>query len=278
MGIEKHGIKFILRAIKHHGLNTRETLTLGRQGLHTNIDELSSLLPGSSSKLLESRYAESFLEYLGAKKVDSMDASSYEGATIVHDLNLPISSELYGKYSAVIDGGTLEHILNLPTALQNAINLLKKNGHLIMFSPANNFFGHGFYQFSPELFDGVFGEHNGMELIEMIACECFDDEMRWFQVAKPSEIGRRVLLRSHFCVLLLVIAKRTSDVPVDKIIAMQSDYAVAWVNNEKAIGIHAQSILRKFWLIDFIKSLARKFVYTNRLSQDSKAFRELDNF
>jgi hypothetical protein len=279
MGIEKHGVKFIIRARECHRLDLTHTLTLGRQGLHVSEEELLRHAQGcDTAAMLRSRFCEDFLRYLGAQQVDSMDASAYEGATIVHDLNQPIDQSLHGKYTTIIDGGTQEHVLNITQSLTNAINLLAPGGHLLMMTPTNNYCGHGFYQFSPELFDSVMGPHNGMELVEMIACECFEDETRWFKVARPSVIGRRVMLRSHFCVLLLVIARRIGNEPVEKITAMQSDYSAAWDDSAKAESIHRQNggktglcgLLKKA-----LKRMARKMVYSNRLELDREAFSEI---
>ena len=50
-------------------------------------------------------YVDGVLRYLGAEQVDSIDASEYEDAAKVHDLNL-IPPELEERYSVVVDGGT----------------------------------------------------------------------------------------------------------------------------------------------------------------------------
>ena len=85
-----------------------------------------------------------------------MDASSFEGATVVHDLNLPITEALKGRFDVVCDAGTIEHVMNFPTAIRNCMEMVRVGGHLILGTPANNFFGHGFYQFSPELWFRLF--------------------------------------------------------------------------------------------------------------------------
>lgn len=89
---------------------------------------------------------------LGAGNVSSCDFSGYEKATLIHDLNVPIGPEWHERFDMVIDGGTLEHVFNFPVAIANCMNLVKTGGHLLLFSPSNNMCGHGFYQFSPELF------------------------------------------------------------------------------------------------------------------------------
>ena len=51
----------------------------------------------------------------------------------------------------VIDGGLLEHVFDFPTAIRNCMRMVRQGGHLILNLPVNNFPGHGFYRFSPEL-------------------------------------------------------------------------------------------------------------------------------
>jgi 2-polyprenyl-3-methyl-5-hydroxy-6-metoxy-1,4-benzoquinol methylase len=76
--------------------------------------------------------------------VSSIDASDYENATYVHDLNVPIPDHLKGQFDLVDDGGTLEHVFNFPVALRNCMEMVKVGGHLLLNVPTNNFVGHGF--------------------------------------------------------------------------------------------------------------------------------------
>lgn len=69
-------------------------------------------------------YCEEFLRQVGARDITSIDASGYERASIVHDMNLPIGSELRRRFSVLIDGGTLEHIFNFPVAIRNCMEML----------------------------------------------------------------------------------------------------------------------------------------------------------
>src|SRR5690606_18138908 len=109
-------------------------------------------------------YADDFLrDALGARELDVMDYSAYEGAAVIHDLNQPVPGALHERFDAVIDGGALEHIFNFPVALSNLMNMTKPGGRVFLFLPANNLCGHGFYQFSPELMFRVFTEANGFE-------------------------------------------------------------------------------------------------------------------
>ena len=41
-------------------------------------------------------------EFLGIKNLSIIDASGYEGADIIHDLNEPVPENLHGRFDAVI--------------------------------------------------------------------------------------------------------------------------------------------------------------------------------
>jgi hypothetical protein len=102
-------------------------------------------------------YAEKLLRAFGATEIVSGDGSPYEGATFIHDFNNPLPEEITDQYDTVFDGGSLEHIFNVPVALANLMKLTRVGGRLLSVNGANNMLGHGFYQFSPELlFSRVF--------------------------------------------------------------------------------------------------------------------------
>jgi hypothetical protein len=84
-------------------------------------------------------------------------------ADIIHDMNLPVDDSLRGAFSTVIDIGSLEHVFDTKQCLWNLFKLLKVNGHLLLDTPCNGYFGHGLHTFSPEcLIQAV--EINGFEV------------------------------------------------------------------------------------------------------------------
>ena len=107
------------------------------------------------------KYADDLFHGLGATTLDVMDVSGFEGANILHDLNQPVDTRLHNAYDCVFDGGALEHVFNFPLALKNCIEMVKVGGCFITITPANNWCGHGFYQFSPELFYRILSRENG---------------------------------------------------------------------------------------------------------------------
>lgn len=84
--------------------------------------------------------------------VESLDVSDYEDADHIHDLNLPTPPALSARFGTVLDGGTLEHVFDVPQALRNMKALLRAGGRIIHMSPVSNWAEHGYYQFSPTLF------------------------------------------------------------------------------------------------------------------------------
>lgn len=112
------------------------------------------------------------------------------------------------------------------------MQMLRIGGHYLGIAPANNFMGHGFYQFSPELYFSIFSQQNGFELISLIA---FEDHPRgaWFSVRSPKEVKGRVMLVNNEPVYLLVVARRFAKTGIFDTTPQQSDYMTAWNPDEK---------------------------------------------
>src|SRR5688572_26530725 len=195
MGIDAKVAAFLFGA-KATGVDYSHSLMIGRQFFDPDRRELTHMLrlqglKTSASELLEQSggWAEASLRLLGAQSVDSMDASSFEGASIVHDLNHPVDQSLHARFSMIFDGGTLEHVFHFPQAIQNCMNMLNVGGSFIQVAPANNFMGHGFYQFSPELLYQVFSSGNGFRIVVMLLQEDVRGG-RSYIVASPSVVGK----------------------------------------------------------------------------------------
>lgn len=228
MGIDIHGLNFL-----RHARNRKlfgDTLTIGRQGLHVSEKVVRDLIRPESAYRNE-EYCESLLiEYFGATSVHSVDHSGYEKATHIHNMNEPIPQDLMSKYDTVVDGGCLEHIYNAPQALRNCSQFVKPGGQIIHMLPANNFCGHGFWQFSPELFFSLYSPENGYEETEVFLAD-LGDTRKWFIVHKP-ENGKRVNAESSRPLYVLV---RTvlKDLEFDHSNVQQSDYVYEWGNSGK---------------------------------------------
>jgi hypothetical protein len=236
MGLNVNDIKFLLWA-KKTGVDFTQAVTIGRQRLYLDVNSMQAVLaafgihePKDKVEALfldQKGYAEPFLKFLGAAKVDSIDASAYEGASNVLDMNQPIQEGLKGRFSVVIDGGSLEHVFNFPVAIRNCMEMVQPNGHFIGITPCNNYMGHGFYQFSPELFYRIFTEQNGFEVEKMILYETAP-MTRWYEVIDPEQIAQRAEAHTWRHTLLIVLARKTAVKPLFTTTPQQSDYASIW--------------------------------------------------
>ena len=237
MGVNNHVLRLLLHARKQ-GAKFDRTITIGRLDALLTPTQLEQefaafgehLEPGEAQRLLHARdrYCEPIIERLGAQIVDSLDASDYEGASVIHDLNAPIAEERKGRYSLVIDGGTLEHVFHFPEALKTCMSLAEVGGHVMLCLPANNEMGHGFYQFSPDLFFRAFSDENGYRLKGVFLVPAYSDG-EWLKVGDPALLRQRVgYNRSIEELTILVLAERMRDVPLFAKPPQQSDYVAAW--------------------------------------------------
>jgi SAM-dependent methyltransferase len=241
MGIDLHNLNFLAHA-QDLGVSYGRTLGIGRQAVFVEDRELHAharlrarpALPPAPPGV--PRYFEPLLQqWFGAQQVDAVDASAYEHAPLVHDMNLPWPAALPGRgsYDAVLDFGCLEHVFDFPTAWRNCIDLCRVGGHIFHALPANNLAGHGFYQFSPELFFNLYRRERGFEL-RAVFYALKADPAHWWRVANPIEVRRRVNLRNSHETYLLVLARKLHDVgPLPAV--QQSDYAEAeWLRDGSA--------------------------------------------
>lgn len=246
MGLNVNGTRLLLSSMRQ-GIDFSKTLTIGRQGLYIQAPAFQKNLRDfgfgniDHQALLEQQegFAEPFLRLLGAEVTDSMDVSDYEKATVIHDMNHPVPDTLKEKYSVVLEGGSLEHIFNFPTAIKNCMEMVRPGGYFLGISPTNNYMGHGFYQFSPELYFRIFDAANGFELQDILF---FNDtknirtqrQSKFYKLKDPARLNRRVELTNAYPSYLYIVAKRVEVKPIFEKIPQQSDYAqVAWMKKQK---------------------------------------------
>jgi hypothetical protein len=236
MAIDFNVARLLLSA-RQFGVCFRSTATIGRLNFSMTPELLTELLVDFSClpdqetlKKLHAAcwsYAEPFLEFLGSEEIVSIDASGYENATCVHDMNLPIAPEMKSRFDVVIDGGTLEHVFNFPVAIRNCMEMVKVGGHFLGVTTANNYCGHGFYQFSPELFFRVFSGENGFTTERVLISEV-QPNATWFEAMDPDTVNRRVEFINDRPTYILVQARRLAEKEVFRKPPQQSDYVSAW--------------------------------------------------
>ena len=224
MGIDIHALQLLKHNQKTNGKLGR-TITLGR---------LSVLLgPKLAKKWVgtdQGAWCEDLLmRHFGATEVDSIDNSHYEGAKIIFDYNQPVPKELHQQYDTVIDFGCSEHIFNVAQVFKNTADICKIGGRILHILPADNFCGHGFYQFTPEFFLSIYSNKNGYRDTEIFLSDLYNYK-EWHKVSKP-EGGERINIKTRNETYILVITKKNSEVALK---AQQSDYQHIWNESQSA--------------------------------------------
>jgi SAM-dependent methyltransferase len=210
---------------------------LGRQGFH---------IPAQSRELAESilrsqdpqasldeiqppgeAWAESLFRYFGSTTINALDASAFEGADIVHDLNLPVPDHLRGVFDTIFDGGTIEHIFDVPAVFRNVRAMLAPGGLFLSINAANNQLGHGLYQFSPELMWRAFSPENGYS-IEAMYLAPMGVTPSLSEAPDPKAAGKRLEIGVTHVATYLVLAARRVQTQSEEVGVYQSDYSRAW--------------------------------------------------
>lgn len=233
MGIDVATLDFLMSNRQYFRGNF---LMLGRQGLHLWGDNFERgrdvFMAHDHSHQYESIFrqdgwhSDDFFKYLGVSSVDSMDYSGFEGASIVHDLNKPVPIDLHNKYDTIFDGGTIEHVFDVKTVMENIKAMIKVGGTFIAVSPANNLMGHGFYQFSPELFRTVFSKDAGYEFHKFQLMGIMETEHKIMDLLEPPKGQRQEIKTGPAAMFNCVIIGKVKDVNVSDY--QQSDYLREW--------------------------------------------------
>lgn len=253
MGISYLGARMMWDA-RQRGVCFDKVLTLGHQALRLFPSEVAffrnvyrqtfdaTVTPIDGHRWEE--YVDGFLrDFLGSTSISVLDASVYEGADTIHDMNSPVPKAWHGQYDVVIDGGSLEHIFNVPVAFANLANMLKVGGTIFINTPANNLMGHGFYQFSPELMFRVFSEANGFAIQDVLLYEAgypsveLTKKNTVYKVIDPDSVRQRVGLMNKKAVMMMVEAKKVRAADMFATPPLQSDYVAMWETAEQGAAV-----------------------------------------
>jgi hypothetical protein len=257
MGLDAHGYNFLKYCVNNSAMGN--VATIGRQGIHLSNDALKSL--GISNGDKGDRYIEQLLiGRFGATRVDSFDISDYENATFLHDFNNKISQDHAQKYDWILDLGTTEHIFNLPQAFENYRSMLSIGGRIVHVLPANNFNGHGFWQFSAELFFSLYNSSNGFGEVRIFFAD-LNKENIWYRAPRPHS-GERTVFWSETETYILVFARKSANVS-HPFYLQQSDYLSDW--SQGLSSVDRIDILSSRLTSNFIKDALRNIPGLNLL-------------
>ena len=153
--------------------------TLGRQHVYFTYDMLAARAAQAGVRLTSAEITphrepalakqgfisdDSLFAALGFSESVRIDVSDYEAVEEVFDLNADETpAHLIGRFDVLLDTGTLEHVFHIPNALKHLYRLVKPGGRIIHNTPASNHLDHGFWMFSPTVFQDYYAA-NGFEI------------------------------------------------------------------------------------------------------------------
>ncbi len=226
MGIDIDSFQFLVYALKKKKFG--RTATMGRQEIRPLRRKDIKRILHLPKEIDYGEWCENLLiDHFHSSKVDSFDYSDYEDCTFTHDMNKPLPSTLTTpnhQYDTILDIGTFEHIYNLPQAFKNISSMCADGGVIIHAVPANNMCGHGFWQFSPELFYSLYSESNGYAETEVFFVNKTNSKY-WYKVKIP-ENGIRRVVQNKDEVYALVRTKKVKTFSHDNV--QQSDFVRVW--------------------------------------------------
>jgi len=237
MGLSRPALRFLTRTARRQPFHGT-WLTLGRQCVYATFTDLvqvcreegvrpaelppgcsvSSNIPSWQGTWHERNTSDvAVLRTLGAAEVLALDYADFEGAELVHDLNLPVPPAWQERFDGILDGGTLEHIFDVPAALGNVVRMLRVGGRVIHINPCNNFANHGFYQFSPTLLADYYHANDLADVQVFVAEETMTyDQVTSWELFEFDLRRQPVLMTSRRRLLLVVVAEKTAASTADR--------------------------------------------------------------
>jgi len=213
-----------------------------RKGVAAKLlaETIEKHMPGLTEDQLknpDNQYSENFFKQLGYDSVDSMDMSTFEGATIIQDLSGKLDSSLKERFDVIYDGGTCEHIFELPKAFRNIHKMLKPGGTLIGHSPCNNWINHAFYQISPEMVYGFWEKAMGYEVLHVYLQPLLPNFAGHVATTtNPNETGKRPRIRGELPknspLILNYAVRKPLKSGAGKSKVYQTDYVEKWQDDK----------------------------------------------
>jgi hypothetical protein len=207
-------------------------------GIHTNIVPLLVDIAGRSSfsgtictlgiqDLPEGTDQSAFFRGLGFSRVETLDLPGIDGADHAFDLNeSELPPHLVGRFEVVLNGGTLEHVFHVPSALTSITRMLRAGGYAIHLLPCNGWVDHGFYQISPTLMFDYYVAAK-FQVLESAMCSFeLNDPERWMiRSIAPGELGDGLAGSLDSGVHLYLFVAQRGEAVIERPRPLQSLYA-----------------------------------------------------
>ena len=164
MGINQNVFKLLLLENSYKPI-TGNFLSIGKHTVSMNNNIICNLLKDYGMPFLNNKDIDTSTRHSSKKnlsdtallksfsnaKYSCLDVSNYEGANIIHDMNLPIPNSLKNKFDFIYNGSCMDNIFNPVSFLINTTEMLKPGGRILHHERSTT--GAGAYlAFSPEYF------------------------------------------------------------------------------------------------------------------------------
>jgi len=195
MGINKQALAMILNEHKYRPI-TGKYLSIGKQTVTIPEKIIFDLFAqySISDELLKEKYADpvnidtatrhgqgsifdhSLIASFSSCDYNCLDVSDYEGATIIHNMNIDIPELYHNTYDFIYNGSCMDNLFDPVTFLKNTSKMLKPGGRIIHLECASALAG-AYLSFSPEWFFSYYAINGYFDckVYAIVARESSDD-------------------------------------------------------------------------------------------------------
>jgi hypothetical protein len=165
MGLNRQSAKLILAEHAFRPI-MGDVMLCGRQTVHIGVTEIRELMhqlniierddwqfsPDQITRASSGGISDSsFFAMFTNAKFESIDISSYEGATNIHDMCMSVPEHLEGIADFIYNGSCMDNVFDPCTFLINTSKMLKPGGRIVHIEHASLWPG-AYLMFSPEWF------------------------------------------------------------------------------------------------------------------------------
>lgn len=180
----------------------------------------------------------SLFSMFGKVNYQTLDISSYEHASIVHNLNIPVPKILENQFDFIIDGGTFDHLFDLKTCFENVTKLLKPGGRIFQWNAASNYANAGYLSFSADFFNDYYTLNNYADCRTFFAVSHSMGAQNWclYEFIPPKNTNAYPFFKpSYMHVMVIVLAEKGSNTTYDRM-PVQLQYRDAPLKNEYSLN------------------------------------------
>jgi len=123
-----------------------------------------------------------FARRMNLSRAETLDLGG--NPTIHADITAALASGLEGAFDLVLDIGTLYWCFDVAAGWRNCLAMLKPQGLMFHYSGLSGYYGRGYYNFHPRLFDELYAA-NGFDriAIKVRVRKFFEDRSWWRRLA-----------------------------------------------------------------------------------------------